>query len=235
MDKAIPLPAARILDFIGNIEAPKGYGTIYGNNQNKLAVPLTEMTLGDVIAEQATWTKRFKSSACGRYQFMRATLIMLRTQLGLSNLDKFTPDYQDRLGFELLKRRKYAKWLSGEISHDDFMVELAKEWASFPVPKDMKGAHRAVKRGETYYAGDKLNKSLVDPAKVWTLLQDARKGVNVPKELAPEPELPLEPAPLPPVEQKPLPAPVTKPEQTVGFWSKLAEALVAAAAVLRRS
>ncbi|MDH6229597.1 hypothetical protein M2281_000169 [Mesorhizobium soli] len=43
MDKTVPAGAAMLLGFIGDIEAPKGYGTIYGNNQGKLPKPLTSM------------------------------------------------------------------------------------------------------------------------------------------------------------------------------------------------
>ena len=66
MDRTVPKGAAILLDFIGSIEAPKGYDTVYGNNQRKLATPITSMTVDEVIAAGPTWTKRFASSACGR-------------------------------------------------------------------------------------------------------------------------------------------------------------------------
>lgn len=34
MDKTVPAGAALLLDFIGGIEAPRGYDVIYGNNQD---------------------------------------------------------------------------------------------------------------------------------------------------------------------------------------------------------
>ena len=45
----IPGPAMMLLEFIVCIEAPQGYGSIYGNNQDKLPKPLTSMTLDEVI------------------------------------------------------------------------------------------------------------------------------------------------------------------------------------------
>lgn len=78
MDKTVPAGAAYLLDFIASKEAPEGYGTVYGNSQGKLAKPLVAMTLAEVIAAGSSWTKRFGSSACGRYQFMKATLQDLR-------------------------------------------------------------------------------------------------------------------------------------------------------------
>lgn len=173
MDKSIPLPAVKILDMIGNKEAPRGYDTVYGNNQRQLTKPITEMTLDELILNQAGFTKNFGSSASGRYQFMRATLQDLKKELKMSGREKFTPDLQDRLGYHLLKRRGYVKWVNGDINHDSFMIGIAKEWASFPVPYNMKGAHRNVKRGESYYAGDRLNMSLIGPDVVWLGLQSA--------------------------------------------------------------
>lgn len=173
MDRSIPLPAVKILDMIGEKEAPRGYDTIYGNNQNKLTKQITEMTVDELIANQSGFTKSFGSSASGRYQFMRATLQDLKKGGHVSGSAKFTPDLQDRLGLVLLKRRGYDKWVNGQITHDDFMIGIAKEWASFPVPKNMQGAHRQVKRGESYYAGDRLNMSLIGPDVVWLNLQSA--------------------------------------------------------------
>jgi muramidase (phage lysozyme) len=179
MDKTVPTPAGKILDFIASFEAPKGYETVYGNNQRKLAKPITQMTLGELLAQQINFTHNFGSSACGRYQFMRDTLIGLKSELGLRDTQLFDPNLQDRLGYHLLRRRGYDKWQSSQISDVDFMINLAKEWASFPVPIRMKGAHRMVEAGETYYAGDKLNKCLVTPSKVKGCLVLARALIPV--------------------------------------------------------
>ena len=100
----VPAPAKQLLNFIGDIEAPRGYDTIYGNNQNKLPKPLTSMTFGEIVDAQASWTKRFKSSAAGRYQFMRATLQGLAKEFpsDISGTTRFNPDLQDRLGLSYL-------------------------------------------------------------------------------------------------------------------------------------
>ncbi|KAB2725405.1 hypothetical protein [Brucella intermedia] len=170
MDKTVPAGAAILLDFIGDIEAPRGYDVIYGNNQNKLPTPITKMTIGELIDAQASFTKRFKSSASGRYQFMRATLQELSRELGLRGTQIFDANLQDRLAFHLLKRRGYEEYVSGKISRTEFGKRLAQEWASLPVLTAVKGAHRDLKRGQSYYAGDPLNKSLVSPEKVEAVL-----------------------------------------------------------------
>jgi muramidase (phage lysozyme) len=109
MDKTVPKPAAMMLDFIGAKEAPKGYDTVYANRMDRMSKPLTRMTMKEIL-DQGRWrTKTFCSSACGRYQFMDATLRDLADELGLKADDKFTPDYQDRLGLHLLRRRLHAQ------------------------------------------------------------------------------------------------------------------------------
>ena len=73
------------------------------------------------------------------------------------------------------------------------MIGLAKEWASFPVPSRMRGAHRTVERGQSYYAGDGLNKALIGPDVVWLACEAARTATVVePKpEPVPKPEEPI--------------------------------------------
>jgi muramidase (phage lysozyme) len=183
MDRTVPAAAARLLDFIGSIEAPRGYTTIYGNNQSKLTKPITEMTLDELIENQRGFTANFRSSASGRYQFMRNTLLGLKTELKLTGQEKFTPDFQDRLGYALLRRRGYTSFISGRMGRTAFGLNLAKEWASFPVLEACRGAHRNVPRGSSYYAGDALNKSLVSPARVEAVLDSClllAQGKSVP-------------------------------------------------------
>lgn len=213
MDRTVPAGAALLLDFIGSIEAPRGYDTIYGNNQNKLPKPITKMTLGELIDAQASFTKRFKSSASGRYQFMRATLQDLSRELGLRGTQVFDADLQDRLGYHLLIRRGYNEFVSGKISRTEFGKRLAQEWASFPVLAAVQGAHRKLQRGETFYAGDALNKALVTPAKIEAVLNKVKTAGNAQRA--------VEPAVI--VEQVPVVADPgelgTKPSKSKTVWT----------------
>lgn len=220
MDRTVPPGAAILLDFIGKIEAPKGYGTIYGNNQGKLSKPLTSMTLGEVIKSGSSWTKAYKSSAAGRYQFMNATLRGLKTELGLSDGQIFDADLQDRLGFYLLKRRGYNDFMSGKSSDVQFALNLAKEWASFPVLAAIKGGSRNVERGQSYYAGDGLNKALVKPEAIEALLVAARKAENT--------FVPPQPAPP----DIPAPKPIAQPSKTRGVVGWAIVLVIAIAAVI---
>ena len=221
MDKTVPAGAALLLDFIGDIEAPKGYGTIYANKQSKLAKPLTSMTLGDVVDAQQTWSKNHGSSAAGRYQFMRATLQDLSKELGLRGNQLFDADLQDRLGYHLLKRRGYDAFMAGKIGRTEFAKRLAQEWASLPVLAATKGAHRQVARGQSFYAGDGMNKSLVTPERVEATLEKVKAlGAGVAPEVAPS-SPPAGPAPQASGAQ-----PGSAPANA-GFWAALLSVLKA--------
>ena len=187
MDKTVPAGAAILLDFIRKTEVGRvdraSYDVIYGNNQGKLPKPITSMTIGELVDAQADFTRRFKSSASGGYQFMRKTLQDLARELGLSGKQMFDPDLQDRLGYHLLKRRGYEAFMSGQISTIEFGRRLAMEWASFPVlaktlggGKDRSGKllDLMVDRGQSYYAGDPLNKALVKPEVIESLLKTVK-------------------------------------------------------------
>ncbi|MBA4161110.1 MAG: hypothetical protein C0515_03295 [Novosphingobium sp.] len=102
---------------------------------------------------------------------MTATLKGLLVPERLTGNELFDPDLQDRLGFALLDRRGYESFATGKMSVVAFGLGLAQEWASFPVLADCKGAHRMVVRGETYYAGDHLNKALITPETVEAILE----------------------------------------------------------------
>jgi len=181
----VPAPAHEILKLIRVTETGRAdataYDTVYGHNEKKLTKPITEMTVDELQMNQSGFTSSFGSSASGAYQIMKATLSDLKKSVPLSGKEVFNAQVQDELGFKLLQRRGYQLWFTGRTTSDTMMVGLAKEWASFPVPSRMKGAHRTVERGQSYYAGDGVNKALVAPDKVWLALETARKVTVVEK------------------------------------------------------
>lgn len=200
MDKTVPAGAALLLEFIYETETKKSppdcYEVIFGNRQSRLTKPLTQMTLDEVQRAQRTWsTSRWAarfgstkaSSASGAPQLMRKTLLGLIKELRLSGSQVLNGDLQDRLGFHLLKRRGYEAFVAGKIGRAEFGRRLAQEWASFPVLVATEGAHRKVRRGQSYYAGDGLNKSLVAPEKVEAILDRVKTLAGMPAP-APEPE-----------------------------------------------
>ena len=228
MDKTVPAGAAILLDFIRKTEVGRtdraSYDVIYGHNQNKLPKPITSMTIGELVDTQATFTKRFKSSASGGYQFMRKTLQDLSRELRLNGRQVFDPDLQDRLGYHLLKRRGYEEFMAGTISMTEFAKHLAMEWASFPVLAATKGAHGQLKRGQSYYDGDALNKALVTPEAIEAVLRKAKAaGNSLPAPVTEKKEAEI----LPPEPEKAKPVSHSK-----RFWTWLTAAALPAVGLL---
>lgn len=219
MDRSIPAPAALLLTFIYRTETGRSgepaYRTIYGHNEDKLAVPLTAMTVDDVLAAQPGWTRRFGSSAAGAPQFMRDTLKGLKAQAKLTGREKLAGDMQDRLALMLLMRRGYADFVAGRKTRIAFGLALAQEWASFPVLADCQGAHRGLKRGQSYYSGDRLNHALTSPAAVEAVLEKvlaAARGEAVDAQERPEAPKPVPTPPAAPAAPAEPNAPATKKE-----------------------
>lgn len=170
----IPAAAKRLLDFIRGYEAPRGYDTVFGNRMAQMPKPITAMTVDEVIADGPRRTRVFGSSAAGGLQFMTATLKTLKAEMRLTGREVMTPALQDALGYHLLKRRGFAGFMAGTLGVTGFGLNLAKEWASFPVLAPTKGQHRAVARGQSFYRGDALNKALVPPEAVERVLRELR-------------------------------------------------------------
>ncbi|MDB5540511.1 MAG: putative transrane protein [Devosia sp.] len=187
-----PAGAATLLDFIGRAETGESgreaYDVLVFHQQAKLPKPLTDYTIDELLAAQKVWGstgwtikgKKHRGSAAGKYQIIRKTLAGLVAQLGIPGSAKFTPDLQDRLGYALLTARGWQAFTSGQITPSAFALALAKEWASMPVLSTLKGAQRTVTRGESYYAGDGVNKSQIEADELEAILASVR-GKPAPK------------------------------------------------------
>ncbi|MFK7051049.1 hypothetical protein V3Q77_14305, partial [Flavobacterium davisii] len=132
--------------------------------------------------------------AVGRYQLIPVTLNAAIESLGLdvnSNLDAET---QDQIFDEYLikvKRPDIYNYLENNGDISDAMYASAKEWASIGVEKgkrisdkvvkDKKGkVIKRIKRyssgGESYYAGDGLNKAHITPEQIKNALINSKKN-----------------------------------------------------------
>lgn len=178
MDATVAKGAAILLDFVGSFESDDRYDVVYGGHQAGLSRSITSTSIDALLDLQAIWGRKWGSSAAGRYQCMPNTIIAAKARLGLTGKELFSPDMQDRIGYDLLKNRGYALFKQGKLSTTDFGRHLAMEWASMPVLDACQGAHRRVARGETYYAGDRLNRALVQPEKVEAILAKVHAATN---------------------------------------------------------
>jgi len=139
--------------------------------------PITEMTVGEIRQMQDSG----KLFAVGKWQMIPDTLQMA-IKSGKVNLnDTFNEAVQDKLLDFLIEKRPLAKrYLSGDpnVSRDDAIADLAKEWAALGVPYDMQGAKRWVKKGESYYSGVAGNKASISPDMIGEALDRDRDSLT---------------------------------------------------------
>lgn len=144
--------AKSLLDFIGSLEAPRGYDDYYRGAAFAPPKPLTKMTIEEVLF----WQREANppgpgTAAAGRYQIVdqpnARTLSRLVRKLGIDTEGTlFDAATQDRLGFELLCEAGWHKFYSGAISEFNFGDCLAGVWASLPM---LTGP----RRGDSRYGG----------------------------------------------------------------------------------
>jgi muramidase (phage lysozyme) len=147
-----------ILDLIASKESGGSYTKMYGGKENP---SLINMTLQEVSTFQAAHAKKTGSAAMGRYQFMNA--LGQGAAVGLKPTDKFSPENQDKMAVGLIVQKRKVTLDMIKSNPDEAMIRLGMEWAAIGMPKAMKGHRRMVAAGETYYAGDGVNKAHITP------------------------------------------------------------------------
>ncbi len=161
-----------LLGLIRSAETSKGYEDFYDGSKLAPPKPVTQMT----VREVQEWQRRSvnagsASSAVGGYQIIRKTLNGVVDDLGLSGDELFDTELQDRMGLHLMAGRGYNDWVAGDITDEQFGNNLAKEWAGLPV---ISGNNA----GRSYYDGDGLNASTVQPGNVIEALNASRNGTS---------------------------------------------------------
>lgn len=149
-----PATYAPLLHIVGKAESKNNYNAYFGNPGNK-SIKFTDMSIAEVLKWQAEFVKQGNlSSAVGRYQIINTTLLGLVERLGIDQRQKFNEATQDRLAIALLERRGSEEYINESLTREEFAANLAKEWAGLP---------RAIgdRPGDSYYAGDGINKALV--------------------------------------------------------------------------
>ena len=170
-----------LLELIAAKEAVNGsYDSIYPSTTKQKysgGKPLTEMTIQEADDWQGQTYRARGSSAAGRYQFMYIKNMAMR-YANLSPDDMFNEENQDKMAIGLIEQKAGGgiSWKMAKENPDEAMKRLAMEWASFPVPYDMQGAHRYVTAGQSYYAGDGMNAAGVGVSAVKELLAQMDGG-----------------------------------------------------------
>ncbi len=156
----------KILDFIGQIEGRGNYNILVGG-KTQTDPALVDMSVSDVLDFQKSMLRSgFESSAVGKYQIINKTLAGLVNRGVLSPNQKFDESAQDKAALALMDARGYSRYKSGGIDVNTIANNLAKEWASLPMPD-----------GRSYYEGTGSNKSLVSRNEYVSALQAKKGGI----------------------------------------------------------
>jgi hypothetical protein len=149
-----------LLNLIATFESGGNYNAYYGHSRNS-TINFTNMSIADVMKWQNEYVANGSpSSAVGRYQIINTTLSGLVQRLGIQPHQKFDKGMQDRMAVALLEKRGANEYVNQELSKKEFAANLAKEWAALPkvIGPDPNAS---------YYAGDGLNRSHIEPEKVF--------------------------------------------------------------------
>lgn len=168
-------PEGELFDYVVSGES-KDYNTVYSKAKIKPPKPVTEMSVEEVRAFQDQMVASGSdSSAIGRFQIIRGTMDDLIKNGVISPDDTFNEETQQKAYASLIERRGYstfkAQMAEAETEAErtkiaqKFQLNMAKEFASIPVPYDMtriddKGRKIKLRKGDSYYKGVGNNKAL---------------------------------------------------------------------------
>ena len=154
-------------DELGNPigESNGNYNAFFGHATS--GRDLGHYTLDQIYTFQAGMLKSDpRSTAVGRYQFLRNTLKKLQAKHSLPGSTFFSPELQDQFAVDLLVGRGYKAWWRGAIDDAEFASYLSMEWASLPDPDN---------DGRSHYDGDVAgNHASTTLAHVYDMLAKAR-------------------------------------------------------------
>lgn len=156
------------------------YGAYTGGDKN-----LVGMTLGEIdTLQRSMLPNKLNSTALGRYQIIRKTMLVIKDALGLSDKEKFDECMQDRMACFLLGQRGIDKWLNGRLEQGTLIDNLAKEWASLPM-QGGNSAYGTVKKGDIHVK-QKASVSVSQVRKALAEVKarhDAKAPVKIPETL----------------------------------------------------
>lgn len=175
-----------ILALIGSLEGPAGYDDFYRGSPMTPPRPITTMTIREVLQFQdRAVAAGSKSSAAGRFQFIRSTLRELVKRGNITEDALF-----DRRTQNYLARLMLASCGFYDAQRSDVEIGncLSRVWAALPV---MSGS----KAGRSYYHGVAGNRALTSTRKLGSVISS--RTIQPPLGATPVPMSPVAPAAVP--------------------------------------
>ena len=165
---------------IGKIESRNDYGAYNykhnGRYRAKFEGGIDKLTVAEVMAKHASG----EIFAAGRFQVIPNTLKDAVIFLGIETNKKFDKEMQDYICSKYLltqKQKRIKEYLFGNGDIHQAMLALAREFASFPVPKGMNLKNQRISDGtNSYYDGDGHNKALTSYEEVYEALEKTKYG-----------------------------------------------------------
>lgn len=159
---------APLLDTIAKGESGGNYNAHFGNAKNS-SIRFTDMTVAEVLQWQEEHVARGNvSSAVGKYQIIKPTLLELVGELDVDKDAKFDKTLQDKMAIRLLERRGAEEYANDKLTRKQFAANLAKEWAALP---KIDGANPE----ESYYSADGINRSNITVDEIYSALDALKK------------------------------------------------------------
>jgi hypothetical protein len=165
-----PTAYTPLLNTIAKGESGGNYNAYFGNPAN-VNIRFTDMTIADVLQWQDDYVAQGNvSSAAGKYQLIRPTLLGLVNSLKIDQNEKFDEAMQDKLAIVLLERRGAVDYVNSKLTREQFAANLAMEWAALPKATGP-NPH------DSYYASDGINKSNITIDEVYRALGALQNSV----------------------------------------------------------
>ncbi|CAN5673545.1 hypothetical protein BH23PAT2_BH23PAT2_03350 [soil metagenome] len=161
----------QLLETILKHESGGYYNAIYGNAGNE-SVPLTSMTVAEVLHWQQHMIDSGGNSPAGYTQIIKPTLEAQIITLDIDPQALFDEVLQDRIAISLLELRGVNAYLNGDITTSEFAYNLSQEWAALPRVIDSDNP------GDSYYAGVGNNQAHTPVEEIITGLEAFRQDVN---------------------------------------------------------
>ncbi len=102
------------------------------------ALPVSTSSLGDIDAYQTRVREMpgypHKAVPVGKYNLTQQNLNDIKKNFRVSDDVLLGGDLQERIGRQLLRKRRLDAYLAGNLSAQDFQRNLMKEWVSLPDP-----------------------------------------------------------------------------------------------------
>lgn len=153
--RVVHLDDVPILGLIGKLEGPAGYDDFYNASPVRPPSPISDMTIGQVLEFQdRAVAAGSRSSAAGRFQFIRGTLRDLVAKGLVTEHARFDARTQNYLARIMLARCGFYDPARGAVEIGNC---LSGVWAALPV---MSGRNA----GRSYYSGVAGNRALTTTA-----------------------------------------------------------------------